>query len=975
MTTLYGFELTREQYIPELNTQARLYRHVKTGAGLLSMLNNEENKVFMVAFCTPPSDSTGVPHIMEHSVLCGSRKYPVKEPFVELLKGSLKTFVNAMTFPDKTLYPVASQNLQDFYNLIDVYLDAVFYPRLTPFTLHQEGWHYELDDLNSPLVYKGVVFNEMKGAYSDPDNLLGRYVQQSIFPDNTYGVDSGGDPAVIPDLTFPQFKRFHDTYYHPSNARFVFYGDDPEEERLRILDDYLKDFEAIRVNATVALQPRFAAPRRLVYTYAVGQDGQDGEDAAKAIVTTNWMLNEHTDTEATLALDILNHILVDTPASPLRKALIDSGLGEDLAGGGLDTDLRQSMFSTGLKGVALADIDKVEPLVLDTLRALAKQGIDPDMIEAAVNTIEFARRENNTGSFPRGIVVGWMTMRTWIYGGDPFAPLLFEAPLAAIKARLKPGSRYFENLIMAHLLENPHRTTVILKPDPELQQRQEAAEKERLAQVRAGMSREELQQVLDETLELKRRQETPDPPEALATIPSLKLDDLDKENKLIPLAVQRIQGARVLVHDLFTNGIVYLDVGFNLRVLPQEYLPYLGLFGRALLEMGTETEDFVKLSQRIGRQTGGIYSSNFTSMMHESNQSATWTFLRGKATVERAGDLLAILRDVLLTVRFDNRERFRQMVLEEKASQEAGLVPGGHAIVRTRLQAHFNEADWAAEQMEGVSYLLFIRQLADAVENDWPSVLDKLETIRRLLVDRQAMIANVTLDAPNWAVFEPQLAEFLGALPGGASPFVEWTPAYEMADEGLTIPAQVNYVGKAADLYKLGYKPHGSVVPILNYLRATWLWERVRVHGGAYGAYALFDWRSGAFAFLSYRDPNLQQTLDNYDQSAKFLCDLDLSQAELVKAIVGAIGMLDAYQLPDAKGFTSMLRLLMGESDNVRQQRRDEILSTTQADFRAFADVLEQVNAHGSVVVLGSPDAIARANAARPDWLKVVKVL
>ncbi len=341
MTTQHGFDLLREQHIPELNTRARLYRHVKTGAELLSMLNDEENKVFVVAFCTPPADSTGVAHIMEHSVLCGSRKYPVKEPFVELIKGSLKTFVNAMTFPDKTLYPVASQNLQDFYNLIDVYLDAVFYPRLTPFTLYQEGWHYELDDLDSPLVYKGVVFNEMKGAYSDPDNLLGRYVQQSIFPDNTYGVDSGGDPVVIPDLTFAQFKRFHDTFYHPSNARFVFYGDDPEEERLRIVGDYLKDFEHIRVNATVALQTRFSAARRLVYTYAVGQDGGDGQDGAKAIVTTNWMLSEHTETETALALEILNHILVDTPASPLRKTLIDSGLGEDLAGGGLDTDLRQ----------------------------------------------------------------------------------------------------------------------------------------------------------------------------------------------------------------------------------------------------------------------------------------------------------------------------------------------------------------------------------------------------------------------------------------------------------------------------------------------------------------------------------------------------------------------------------------------------------------------------------------------------------
>lgn len=331
MTLVHGFELVKEQHIPELNSLARLYRHAKTGAELLSMQNDEENKAFAITFGTPPTNSTGVPHIMEHSVLCGSRKYPVKEPFVELIKGSLNTFVNAMTFPDKTMYPLASQNLQDFYNLIDVYLDAVFYPRLIPFILQQEGWHYELDDVNQPLVYKGVVFNEMKGAYSDPDSLLGRYTQQSLFPDNTYGVDSGGDPAAIPDLTYAQFKHFHDTYYHPSNARIFFYGDDPEEERLRILNEYLKDFEPIHPDAMVRLQPRFHAPRRLTYSYAVGDDGDDEE--RKAIATVNWVLSEHTDIETTLALEILDHILVATPASPLRKALINSGLGEDLAGG------------------------------------------------------------------------------------------------------------------------------------------------------------------------------------------------------------------------------------------------------------------------------------------------------------------------------------------------------------------------------------------------------------------------------------------------------------------------------------------------------------------------------------------------------------------------------------------------------------------------------------------------------------------
>jgi hypothetical protein len=973
MTITHGFELVREQHVPELNSRARLYRHVKTGAELLSMCNDEENKSFAISFCTPPTDSTGLPHIMEHSVLCGSRKYPVKEPFVELVKGSLKTFVNAFTGPDRTMYPLASQNLQDFYNLIDVYLDAVFYPRLTPYTLQQEGWHYELDDLNQPLVYKGVVFNEMKGSYSDPDSLLQQYGQQSVFPDNIYRVDSGGDPTVIPDLTFEQFQRFHATYYHPSNAKLFFYGDDPEEDRLRIANEYLKDFDRADIDAHVDLQPRLTAPRRLVYSYAAGDD--PGGPSPKAMVTANWLLIEHVNAESTLAFEILNHILIDTPASPLRKALIDSGLGEDLAGTGMEIDLRQLSFSTGLKGVALDDIDQIEPLILDTLKTLARRGIDPDMIEAAVNTIEFARREKNTGGFPRGLLVGWQALRTWLYGGDPLSPMMYEAPLAAIKARLQAGERYFENLIQTHLLDNTHRVVVILKPDPDLQRRQETAEQERLGQARAAMTQAELQQILDDTRELKRRQETPDSPEALATIPSLKLADLDKQNKLIPLAVQPINGVPVLYHDLFTNGIVYLDVGFDLHTLPQEYLPYMGLFGQTVLEMGTETEDYVKLSQRIGRKTGGVWPSSLLSKVYGADKTTTWAFWRGKATVGQAHELLAILRDVLLTVRFDNQERFRQIVLEEKASQESGLVPSGHAFVRLRAQSGLNEADWLAEQTGGVTYLQFIRQLAEDVEKNWPSVLEKLETIRGLLINRQAMICNVTLDAENWQQVEPQLADFLAALPSSSPALQRWSPALQPVNEGLTIPAQVNYVAKSADLFKLGYQPHGSIVPILNFLQMTWLWERVRVHGGAYGGFATFDWRSGAFSFLSYRDPNLEQTVENYDQASRFLRELDLGEDELVKAIIGAIGILDAYQLPDAKGYTSMMRYLVGESDDLRQQRRDQILGTTLADFRAFGDVLAQVSANGFVVALGSSDAIDRANAARPDWLRVTKVL
>ncbi len=973
MTRTYGFELVRDERIDEVDTRARTWRHVKSGAELLSLQNDDENKVFGVAFRTPPADSTGVAHIMEHAVLGGSRKYQVKEPFVELVKGSLNTFLNAMTFGDKTIYPVASTNLQDFYNLVDVYLDAVFFPLITPHHLQQEGWHYELEDLDDPLTFKGVVFNEMKGVYSSPDSMLQHYCQQTIFPDNTYGLDSGGDPAAIPDLTYEQFKSFHDTYYHPANALIYFYGDDDEQERLRLLDTYLSQFEQIEIDSAVTLQPSFEKPRKFTFPYSVDAQGSNGR-APKAMMQMNWMLPEFVDPNLVMALSVLSYSLLSTPASPLRKALIDSGLGEDVTGGGLSTYTRQMTFSVGLKGIELANVDQAEALILDTLTLLAEQGIEPEMIEAALNSIEFSLRENNTGSYPRGLSLMISGLNTWLHGRDPLIPMRYEAPLASLKATLQADGSAFQAMIREFLLDNPHRTTVTLQPDPLLAQQQEQAEKARLAEARAQMSRAELQRVIDSTRELKRLQETPDSVEALATLPMLTLDDLDKESKTIPLELIETQGSKILFHDLFTNGIVYLDVGLNLHTLPQELLPYIALFGSVLLTMGTESEDFVKLSQRIGSKTGGISPATFTSAMQDDAAGAAWLFLSGKATMEQTQDLLDILRDVLLTVKLDNLERFRQIVLRAKAGRESGLVPGGHLVVNSRLRARFNKGDWASEQIGGLDNLFFLRELIEAIENDWPAVLAKLETVRRLLLNRNNMLFNVTVDAANWSIFQPQLEQFLQALPANSVSYPGWNPTPLPPNEGLTIPAQVNYVTKGANLYEVGYQAHGSISVITNYLRTTWLWEKVRVQGGAYGGFCLFRKQSGVFSYLSYRDPNLTGTLANYDGTADFLRNLELNDDELTKSIIGAIGSLDPYQLPDAKGYTSLQRYLLGTSDEERQQYRDELLATGEADFRAFASILDQVNRHGHVVVLGSAEAIAKANEGQ-EWLQVSQVM
>lgn len=969
MTETYGFDLIEEREIPELNAAGRLYRHQKTGTELLSMQNDDENKVFCMVFKTPPEDSSGVAHILEHSVLNGSEKYPVKEPFVELFKGSLQTFVNAFTFSDKTCYPCASQNLQDFYNLVEVYVDAVLHPLLRPHTLDQEGWHLNLEDIGGELAYKGVVFNEMKGAYSDPENVLGRYCEQSLFPDNTYRHDSGGAPRAIPDLTYPQFKAFWERCYHPSNARIFWYGDDPLEERLRRTAEYLEGYDRLEVDAAVDLQKPFKAPEKITKPYAA----DDGN--AKCYLAVNWALAEQTDPELTLGLNILNHILIGSPASPLRKALIDSGLGEDLVGGGTDPHLRQMTFTTGLKGIAEADAPKVETLIDETLGALVEKGIDPGMVAASMNTIEFQLRENNTGQFPRGLSLLLRATTTWLYGNDPFAPLAFEAPLNEIKRKLGEGQRYFEDLIETYFIDNPHRTAVLLTPDMGLNQREAEEEKTRLAGIRSGMNAAELQTVVEHTNKLKQIQETPDSPEALATLPALTLDDLDKENKRLPIEELEEGGVPVLYHDLFTNGIAYLDVGFDLHSLPQEYLPYLGLFAQGLVKMGTESEDFVRLAQRIGRETGGIYPSTLVSTIRHTRDTAAWLLLRGKSTVDKAGEMLTILKDVLLTTKWDNRERFRQIAMERKARMESSLVPSGHRVVSSRLKMSQSEAGWLKETFSGVENLFFTRRLLEEIESDWGSVVQKFETMRGLLVDSSAMLCNVTLDAANWAELRPQLGAFIREMPGSGSKKHAWEPAYSDQNEGLTIPAQVNYVGKGANLYELGYSLHGSIGVINNYMGATYMWEKIRVQGGAYGGFSTFDSNSGIFNFVSYRDPNLLASLDKYDAAADFLKNIQLSDGELVKAIIGGIANMDGHLLPDAKGYTSMTRRLTGYSDEERQRIRDEVLNTTAADFKAFGKALEAVAAEGRVVVLGSADEIETANQEREGFLAVKKVL
>lgn len=976
----HGFTLLREEALDEIGGIARLWKHDATGAELLSVLNSDENKSFGVSFRTPPKNSTGVAHILEHSVLCGSKKYPVKEPFVELLKSSLQTFLNALTFPDKTCYPVASTNLRDFYNLVDVYIDAVLHPRIDEDVLRQEGWHIDVDE-EGRWSYKGVVFNEMKGVYSSPDSVLMEESQHAVFPDMLYSLDSGGNPAEVLNLSYEEFRAFHAAYYHPSNARFFFWGDDEEDARLAKLEEVLAGYERREVDSAVPLQAPRDAERKLEIPYAA-TDGAEGEDAdggadkaRQAHVTVNWLLCESSDVEEMLTLEMLDHILAALPGSPLRKALMESGLGDDLSGAGLETDLRQAYYSIGLRSIRPEDGDEVEKLVLDTLAELAETGIPGKAVEAAINSVEFDLRENNTGRFPRGLAAMFRSLSTWLYDGDPFAPLAWKKPLAAIKARLAAGEPVFENAIRRRLLDNRHRAQVLLLPDPELAARRQAEEDARLEAARAAMSEAERRATAEASARLRKAQARPDSPEALATIPTLEPGDLPKENRKLPCAEQ--PGVpEVLLHDLDTTGILYARLLLPLDGVPADLLPLVPLYARALTEAGTKKHDYVELGLELAAQTGSLDA--FPAFQTRLSDASALPFLEvaGKATADKAGRLAELMREILLDADFDHAERFAQMVMEERARLEQSIVPSGHTLVGTRLGGGLSAAGAYAELCGGVSCLEYVRALSGRVKSDWPGLLEELRRLHARAASlpeaaspRAAL--SLTADGATLEASLPLFRAVADALPrrkaSGDAPALVRPGA-----EGLLVPAQVNYVGLGGNLRDAGYTFHGSALVVLRHLRMGYLWDRVRVQGGAYGSFISHNRANGSFIFLSYRDPNVERTLETYRNAADYLGNLAMSDADVARAVVGAIGDMDAYMLPGAKGSTAMWRKLSGDTDEIRARIREEALSTSLKDFHDFAPWLARMLATATPCALGGSDV---ENAAKTAGWTLRKLL
>jgi len=963
-----GFRLNQQESISELNSLALLFTHLKTGAEVLVMENDDDNKVFSATFKTPPSNDRGVAHILEHSVLCGSRKYPVKEPFLELLKGSLQTFLNAMTFPDKTMYPVASRNKKDFFNLMDVYLDAVFYPNITEETFMQEGWHHELERPDKNITYKGVVFNEMKGVFSSPESILDRHLAHSLFPSTTYGFESGGDPEAITDLTYEEFKSFHNKHYHPSNSRIFFYGDGDTLEYLNFLDnEYLKDFESIEIESAVNAQRRFSKPKRKEIFYPVSKDESLDK---KTFVIVGFKLDKSTNHEHCLAFNILSYLLLGTSASPLRKALLDSEFGSEVIGGGFDDNRFETTFAVGLKGTETDNEDQIIELIFSTLKNLVDNGIEENMVKSAVNSIDFKLRESNFGGFPKGIVYNIQTLASWLYDSDPFMHLKYDKLMGKIKRKSK--ERYFENLIGKYLLNNNHQSVMLAKPKPDLEKKKDAKVRKNMRALKGSMSQNDIKNLVQKTQELQAMQIKPDSPEALEKLPSLDIHDIEVESERFPMELRKESEPKILFHDLFTNNIAYVQIGFDALSIPLDKIPYLSLVGNLVLGMGTRKHSYMEISQLLGIHTGGLRSWHFTSTRINDHKSLlSRIFFSGKGLMENLDHLFDIWDEVILEYDFNNPKRLVEIIKSSKASMEDSILSSGNHYVLSRLNSYQSSLGQYNELTDGISYYRFLETLLDRAEKNPDEVAEEFKGVTQSLFTKENIFVNITAPENDYKRIEKRVMSLTQNLSTKKQ-----TPAILKfktgpVNEAFLTVSSVQFVGKGTNLFELGMEYSGKFDVLNAVLRTCFLWDRVRVQGGAYGSQSSFDSYSGDYGLVSYRDPNLTETLDIYDQIGDYLKNLDISDKELTKILIGCVGRLDPPMTADRKGSASMVEYLTGKTYALKQKRRDELLSTRLEDIKSFAGLFRKIKESGNVCVLGNEEKIKKSKNRFDHLVKV----
>ncbi|VBB09735.1 Hypothetical protein LUCI_5033 [Lucifera butyrica] len=954
----HGFRLEAEKQIEDIRSLAKIFYHEQSGARLFFLENDDDNKVFSITFRTPPADSTGLPHIMEHSVLCGSRKFPLREPFVELAKGSLNTYLNAMTYPDKTMYPIASRNPKDFRNLMDVYLDAVFYPNLydCPETLMQEGWHYELEDPQGEITYKGVVYNEMKGALSAPDAILESHTLAALYPDTAYGFESGGDPEVIPQLTQAQFIQFHRQYYHPANAYIYLYGDMDLLEQLQFLDEsYLRHFNKTQIDSTIKLQPAFSRKVEKVFEYSIGMNEQAAD---KTFMSMNFVVGQTKDAELALAGEILEYLLLETPAAPLKKALLEAGVGKDVKGSFVRCML-QPLFSIIVSGTNESEKEKFVRTVDRELKRLVAEGIDKKLIEACINLFEFRLREANYGIRPKGLVYNAMCLDSWLYDESPVLHLEYMSSLEKIKRALTTD--YFEQLIQRYLLDNNHQALVILRPQPGMAAAKDQAVREELARYKASLSPAAIDELIANTARLKLRQQTPDSPAALASIPLLTLKDIEPRAAALPLNEKKEQEIPVLFHSLPTNGIAYVNLYFDTRHVPAQYLSYVYLLAEMLGKISTEKYDYTELSNEVNIHTGGI--TNEVAVYTEKDNTETYYpkfIIKSKAFVTKLPELAGLLKQIIAHSRFDQAKRIGELVQEVKSRWDANLFSRGRVLAVNRVLSYFS----ASAQYSENGMLAFYDFIA-GLERDYATgaaeIMENLAKVTQAIFTRSNLLVSVTADEAAYAAFQRDFSGFYSCLPAsqGQDESCPFEPA--RGNEGFMTAGKVQYVVKAANFRRLGYSYHGCLKVAETILSYDYLWTRVRVQGGAYGGFAGFE-SNGNLVFSSYRDPNLKETLTAYDETADYLRQFPADERELTKYIIGTISRLDAALAAAQKGEQAAIRYIRHISRADLQRERDEILATRRDDIRQLAGLVEAAMKQDYFCVLGSEQKL-RENA------------
>lgn len=953
---LAEYEILDEHRVEDVQSDGFILRHKKSGARIAILSNNDDNKVFYIGFRTPPEDETGVPHIIEHTTLCGSKKFPVKDPFIELAKGSLNTFLNAMTYPDKTVYPVASCNDQDFKNLMDVYLDAVFNPNITKYEeiFKQEGWHYELTDKDDELKINGVVYNEMKGAYSSPDEVLSSQIYRSLFPDNTYSKDSGGNPEYIPKLTYEAYLDFYHKYYHPSNSYIYLYGDMDVVERLEWLDkEYLSLYDYKKVNSEINKQPAFDEIKNVEAQYSITMDDTQEN---KTYLSYNRVVGDTLDEMLYQAFDVLDYALVSSPGAPVKQALIDAGIGDDVYGS-YDAGILQPVFSFVAKNANASQADEFESIIESTLKEVVKTGINKEALLAGINSSEFKFREADFGQFPKGLLFGLNCLDSWLF--DDMKPFIHLECLGTFaKLRKAVDTDYFEKLIQEYLLDNTHGSSVTVKPKRGLGNEREEALAKELSDYKASLSDEEIKKLIEDTEHLKKYQEEPSSDEDLRKLPMLTRADMKKNAMPFSNIEDELLDVKVVRHDIESNGIDYISFLFDAGDFAQSELGYLGFFTNALGLVSTEKYSYTDLANATNIYTGGISTGTASHPDIKDRNNFVFKFeVKLKVLEKNLDKALELMEQMLLTSDFTDTKRLGELVAQIKARLQANLSSSGHLVAAMRSMSSFSRYALYQDELKGVAFYRSICRIENELSESPKSVSDKLAAIAKKLFARNRMLISFTGNNEAYGNAKPSLEKVIAGFNKMSAVGNQAEVHFNTAKEAFIDASQIQYVAKTGDFICEGYEYTGALRLLRIFLSYDYLWINVRVKGGAYGCMNTFL-RSGESYFVSYRDPNLSDTLDVYDRIPEYIKSFSPDERDMTKYIIGTFSALDTPMNPEAKGSRSLSAYLEGITYEQIQKERNEILNAQPEDIRRLADLVEAVLKKDSICVIGNENMI-----------------